>query len=217
MFDRIARRYDTVNRAMTAGIDGRWRKKAIEALEGAPPGPALDLCAGTMDLAALLAKKNGRRIVAADFSREMLALGKKKAPTVEAVVADATALPFRDDEFAQVICGFGMRNLQDVERGVREVRRVLKPGGVFVTLELFRPRGRVSRAFYDVYSKHVLPLVGGALSGDRGAYEYLVRSIEGFLTREDYEALLRDAGFASVRSTPLTFGVGAIVRAEALS
>jgi 4-hydroxy-3-polyprenylbenzoate decarboxylase len=214
MFDRIAGTYDTVNRAMTAGVDVRWRKKAVAALEGAAPGDALDLCAGTMDLAALLAKKNGSRVVAADFSAAMLALGREKVPGVETVVADALALPFEDGAFSKVICGFGMRNLADVERGVREVRRVLKPGGVFVTLELFRPKGKVSRAFHDVYSKHVLPAIGGALSGDRAAYDYLVRSIEGFVTRDAYEELLRDAGFSHVKSTPLAFGVGAIVRAE---
>jgi ubiquinone/menaquinone biosynthesis methyltransferase len=168
-----------------------------------------------MDLAAILARESDRHVVAADFSPAMLELGKAKAPRVEAIVADATHLPFDDGSFAEVVCGFGMRNIRELDRAIREVRRVLAPGGVFVTLELFRPDGRVSRAFHDLYSRHVLPRLGGAISGDPAAYAYLVRSIEGFLSREEYEQRLVAAGFTSITSTPLTFGAGAVVRAVA--
>jgi ubiquinone/menaquinone biosynthesis methyltransferase len=144
----------------------------------------------------------------------MLEAGRHKAPAAEIVVGDATALPFGDDEFAAIVCGFGMRNLADLRAGVREAFRVLRPGGVFVTLELFRPSRFATRAFHRAYARVVLPALGGLLSGDRGAYRYLARSMAGFLTREEYEGLLRDAGFVRVRGVDLTLGVASIVRGE---
>lgn len=215
MFDRIAPTYDTLNRVMSAGTDARWRARALAMLSSAPPGPALDLCAGTMDFTALLARARPRdRVVALDFSPAMLEAGRAKAPRAEVVVGDASALPFADGEFSAVVCGFGMRNLSDTLKGACEVRRVLRPGGVFVTLELFRASRMVTRAFHRAYASVVLPAVGGLLSGDRGAYEYLARSMAGFLTRAEYEEVLRQAGFAGVRGVDLTLGVASIVRGE---
>jgi ubiquinone/menaquinone biosynthesis methyltransferase len=215
MFDRIAPTYDTLNRLMSAGIDRRWRQLAIALLDGSPSGPVLDLCAGTMDLTALVSDARPRdRVVAVDFSARMLEAGRRKAPRAETVVADATALPFDGGEFAAVVCGFGMRNLADPVAGAREVLRVLRPGGVFVTLELFRPTRMVTHAFHRAYARVVLPAVGGWLSGDRGAYRYLASSMAGFLTRAEYERALRDAGFGRVSGQDLTLGVASIVRAE---
>lgn len=215
MFDRIAPTYDTINRLMSAGIDGRWRARAVAELSGGPPGPVLDLCAGTMDLTALVARARPKdRVVALDFSPAMLARGRGKAPHAETVVGDASALPFADGEFAAVVCGFGMRNLADPRAGAREVLRVLRPAGVFVTLELFRPSRLATRAFHQAYARVVLPTLGGWLSGDRGAYEYLAKSMTGFLRRREYERTLGDVGFASVRGFDLTLGVASIVRAE---
>jgi ubiquinone/menaquinone biosynthesis methyltransferase len=215
MFDRIAPTYDTVNQLMSAGTDGRWRARAVAELEGAPPGPVLDLCAGTMDLTALVARaRPSARVVAVDFSPEMLEHGRSKAPHAEAIVGDATSLPFADGEFAAVVCGFGMRNLADTRLGAAEVRRVLRPGGVFVTLELFRPSRLATRAFHRAYARVVLPALGGWLSGDRGAYEYLAESMAGFFTRTEYENALLDVGFARVRGFDLTFGVASIVVGE---
>jgi ubiquinone/menaquinone biosynthesis methyltransferase len=214
MFERIAPTYDTINHVMSAGIDRRWRDKAVAALAPAP-GPVLDLCAGTMDLTALVARaRPGERVVALDFSPAMLDAGRSKVPSAEVVVGDATALPFADGEFAAVVCGFGMRNLGDPARGVREARRVLRPGGVFVTLELFRPSRLATRAFHRAYARLVLPTVGGLLSGDRGAYRYLAKSMAGFLSRDEYEATLRTAGFALVRGVDLTLGVASIVSGQ---
>ncbi len=216
MFERIAPTYDVLNRVMSAGIDTRWRARALRELARAPDGPVLDLCAGTMDMSALLVRARPRdRVVAVDFSPAMLASGRRKAPRAEVIVADAAALPFGDREMAAVVCAFGMRNLADPIAGAREVRRVLRPGGVFVTLELFRPTRLATRAFHQAYARVVLPTLGGLLSGDRGAYRYLARSMAGFLTRQEYEQALSGVGFANVRGEDLTLGVASLVCAEA--
>ena len=212
MFDRIAPTYDALNHIMSAGIDRRWRARAVAAIGDAPLGPVLDLCAGTMDLTALISRAYpDRRVGAADFAAEMLERGKNKAPSAERVVADAMNLPFDAGSFAAVVCGFGIRNVADVATVAREVRRVLAPAGVFVTLELFRPARGVTRLFHEAYAKHVLPAVGGLISGDRAAYDYLARSMRGFFTREEYEAVLRQAGFEGVRGEDQTLGISAIV------
>jgi ubiquinone/menaquinone biosynthesis methyltransferase len=216
MFDRIAPTYDLLNRLMSAGIDGRWRAHAVRELTGAPPGPVLDLCAGTMELTALVARARPEgRVVALDFAAAMLERGRAKVPRAEVVVGDALALPFADGEMAAVVCGFGVRNLADLRAGVREVRRVLRPGGVFVTLEFFRPTRTLTRVFHGAYASRLLPVLGGWLSGDRSAYEYLARSMAAFYTRTEYEALLGEIGFGAVRGLDLTLGVASIVRAEA--
>ncbi len=216
MFDRIAPTYDLLNRVLSAGIDERWRARAMAELERAPAGPVLDLCAGTMDLAAMIGRARPReRVVAVDFSAAMLDAGRQKAPRAEVVVADAASLPFGDGVFAAALCGFGMRNLADPRRGAREVRRVLSPGGMFITLELFRPAHLAARAFHHAYAKVVLPALGGLVSGDRGAYRYLARSMAGFLTREEYERMLRELGFDGVTGFDLTLGVASIVSARA--
>jgi ubiquinone/menaquinone biosynthesis methyltransferase len=215
MFQRIAPTYDRLNGLLSAGLDARWRRRAVEELKLAPPGPILDLCAGTMDLTAELSICSPiERIVAVDFSESMLQVGRRKAPRAEVVVADAMALPFADATFAAVVCGFGMRNLSDTRRGAAEVHRVLAPGGVFITLEFFRPHRPSARLFHATYAKLVLPTVGGWLSGDPAAYGYLARSMAGFLTRAEYEALLVTVGFEPPHGFDLTFAVASIVRAE---
>jgi ubiquinone/menaquinone biosynthesis methyltransferase len=215
MFGRIAPTYDLLNHVLSGGLDVAWRRRAVRALQGAKEGPVLDLCAGTMDLTALLARaRPASRLVAADFSEAMLDRGRSKAPRAEVVVADAHDLPFADGEMAAVVCGFGVRNLADPRRAVREVRRVLSPGGSFVTLEFFRPESVPTRALHKAYASVLLPLVGGVLSGDRGAYAYLAESMAGFLTRGEYERTLESAGFARVSSEDLTLGVASIVCAS---
>jgi len=212
MFDRIAPTYDTLNGVMSLGIDRRWRRRAVRELRGAAPGAVLDVCAGTMDFVPLLARAfPGERVVASDFSPEMLERGKGKAARAERVVADAMHLPFADGEFAKVTCGFGVRNLSDPRAGAREAYRVLGPGGRFVVLEFFQPERLVTRAFHKVYGDVVLPTVGGLVSGDRAAYAYLSKSMKAFLTRSAYEDVLREAGFARVRSFDLFMGIASIV------
>lgn len=218
MFDRIAPTYDVLNKMMSFGIDKGWRKKAIALLgkRGQPVGPVLDLCAGTLDLSRMLEETfPDDRIVACDFSANMLERGKDKVRRTERVVGDALALPFDDASFGAVICGFGMRNLADLRRGVREVRRVLRPGGTFVTLELFAPKLLRTRALHSAAFRSALPVLGAVVARDRDAYAYLAESMEGFVTREQYEAILREEGFEQVGATDLTMGVAAIVSGTA--
>jgi ubiquinone/menaquinone biosynthesis methyltransferase len=173
----------------------------------------LDLCAGTLDLSRMLeAALPDERVVACDFSANMLARGAGKVRRTERVVGDALALPFEDASFGALICGFGMRNLADLRRGVREARRVLRPGGAFVTLELFAPRLLRTRALHAAALRTALPVLGAVIARDRGAYAYLAESMEGFVTREQYAAILREEGFFDVVATDLTLGVASIVR-----
>lgn len=151
------------------------------------------------------------RVVALDFSPKMLEAGRHKAPQAERVVGDALALPFEDGTFSAIVCGFGVRNFADPVRGAREALRVLRPGGVFVTLELFRASRLATRAFHRAYAQFVLPAVGGLVSGNRDAYRYLARSMAGFLTREEYERAIAGVGFQRVRGFNLTLGVASIV------
>jgi ubiquinone/menaquinone biosynthesis methyltransferase len=217
MFDRIAPTYDTVNRLLSAGLDVRWRKRAVAQLEGAPEAlEILDLCAGTLDLAAEVERAfPQRRVVAVDFAADMLARGKDKVSRTEVVVGDAMALPFHDARFAGAICGFGLRNLADPERGLAEVVRVLAPGGRLVLLEFFAPpegpTGAITRAFHAVYARAVLPAVGAAVARDRAAYAYLARSMSSFLERRVVEDELAALGMVDVRGEDLTLGVASIV------
>jgi demethylmenaquinone methyltransferase / 2-methoxy-6-polyprenyl-1,4-benzoquinol methylase len=214
-FGRIAGTYDALNRAMSWGVDVRWRKRAIAALaEDLGPGAIADVCAGTLDLSAEMAERwPGRRIVALDFARPMLvAAGEKSGPTVTRVVADAMRLPLADGSVAGVICGFGLRNLVDARRGIGEMKRVLRPGGALVVLEFFRPVRAATKWFHALYARGVLPAVGGAFSGDMAAYRYLAASMRGFLSREELEAVMAEEGLGQVRGEDLTLGVASIVR-----
>lgn len=219
MFDRIAPTYDRMNRVMSLGIDKRWRQRAVEMIaEHLKPGSTvLDLCAGTLDLSAMIEEAYPDvRVVACDASEKMLALGRAKVRgNIETVVGDALDLPFEDASFTAVVCGFGMRNLSDLRRGLREARRVLEPGGVFVTLELFRPKSATQRFVHSAGLRYALPILGAALAKDREAYQYLAESMEGFVTREAYERLLAEEGFESVTANDLTLGMLSVVRGAA--
>lgn len=214
MFDRISGRYDSLNRVLSARRDLAWRRTAIGML---PPGPGrvLDLCGGTGDF--LLAAREGKRAlpnsVVADFARGMmLPLPSKGLP--RGIQADALRLPFRDGSFDSVLCGFGMRNLDDLGAGTREVCRVLKGGGTFVTLEFFRPETFVSKAFYGAVAPLLIPAAGRVFGSSQEAYEYLVRSIRRFTPVGSYATLLGESGYEAARIVSLDFGLCCAVAAR---
>jgi ubiquinone/menaquinone biosynthesis methyltransferase len=215
MFDRISPTYDLLNRLMSMGIDRRWRARALSLLAERLPaeGGLLDSCAGTLDLsAAMEARFPERRLLAADFAREMLVRGRDKVRGAPLLVADAMRLPVQSGALAGMTCAFGMRNLSEPQAGLREAYRVLRPGGSFVVLEFFRPSTLTMRVFHAVYARFVLPTVGSIVSRDREAYAYLARSMKGFYTRTEFEQLGREVGFSEVHGEELSFGIASLVR-----
>jgi ubiquinone/menaquinone biosynthesis methyltransferase len=215
MFDRIAPQYDRINRVITGGLDKRWRRQAIEELGRAPKGPRLDLCAGTLDFAGLLEHTwPDERVVAVDLAGEMMKRGKKKAPRAETIVADVCALPLEDATFAAATCGFGVRNVSSLEAFAREALRVLQPRGILVVLEAFRPEQAIPAFLHRAYVGRAFPALGRIFLRERAAYEYFVASVGQFVTRRDFESVLRDAGFCAVRGREMTFGVSGLVVAE---
>jgi demethylmenaquinone methyltransferase/2-methoxy-6-polyprenyl-1,4-benzoquinol methylase len=216
IFSQIAPRYDLLNHLLSFNIDKAWRRRAIGALgwERAPAGVYVDLCAGTLDVAAELARRPGfrGRVIGADFAEPMLRAGTGKSPTtvVSPVVADALDLPLADGSADGAIVAFGIRNVADLDRGLREVHRVLAPGCRFIILEFTTPRSALVRAGYHLYFHHVLPQIGALISGHGTAYRYLPRSVANFPIEEALAERMRGAGFADVHWRTLTLGVAAI-------
>jgi demethylmenaquinone methyltransferase / 2-methoxy-6-polyprenyl-1,4-benzoquinol methylase len=216
MFSEIAPRYDLLNHLLSLNIDKVWRRAALRELrwEREPVGSYVDLCAGTMDVAAELARTTGfrGRVLAADFAEPMLRAGRGKAQerAVVPMVADALDLPLGDSTAAGCIVAFGVRNLADLDAGLREVRRVLRPGSRFVILEFTTPPSRAVRAMYHLYFHRILPIVGGAISGHRTAYRYLPESVANFPDEQTLAVRMREAGFREVGWRTLTLGIAAI-------
>ena len=214
MFTAIAPRYDFLNHLLSLNIDKRWRRQAVARLdwERAPDGQYLDLCAGTLDLATTLATRTGfrGRVIGADFVLPMLALGKPKSVVVRPVNADALELPFADRSFDGATVGFGVRNLMDLDAGLVEAARVLKPGGRFVILEFSTPPRHPMRGAYFFYFRRVLPLIGRLVSKHREAYTYLPESVLAFPEPDELSARMVRAGFESVQYTLLFGGITAI-------
>jgi demethylmenaquinone methyltransferase/2-methoxy-6-polyprenyl-1,4-benzoquinol methylase len=211
MFDRIAPVYDVMNRVMTAGLDRRWRRLTAEAAVR-PGDRVLDACCGTGDLALADARAGGR-VTGLDFSEKMLERARRKSDAIEWVQGDALALPFQDGEFDAVTVGFGVRNLPDLEHGLSELRRVLRPGGRLAVLEIVRPRG-VLRHFYGVWFDRIVPLIGKVLPGG-AAYTYLPASVRRFPGGEELAAVITAAGFAGVEYRLLAGGIVALHSGEA--
>jgi demethylmenaquinone methyltransferase / 2-methoxy-6-polyprenyl-1,4-benzoquinol methylase len=206
MFDRIAPVYDVMNHVMTAGLDRRWRKLAVHEVVW-PGDRVLDACCGTGDL-AVEAERRGGRVVGLDFSGRMLERARKKSGAIEWVQGDALALPFGAGEFDAATVGFGVRNLADLEEGLRELARVLRPGGKLAVLEITRPRG-ILKPFFRFWFDVLVPLAGKVLPGGK-AYTYLPASVRRFPGPEDLTALLEHAGFADVRYRLLGGGIVAL-------
>jgi demethylmenaquinone methyltransferase / 2-methoxy-6-polyprenyl-1,4-benzoquinol methylase len=196
MFDRIAPVYDGMNRVMTAGLDLRWRR--LGARQVVRPGDrVLDAACGTGDFAVAALREGAGHVVGLDFSERMLERARRKAPAVELVRGDVLALPFEDGSFDAATIGFGIRNVADLELGLRELRRVLRPGGRLAILEITQPRGAL-RPFFALWFDRIVPLLGRLLAGGE-AYSYLPASVRRFPPAEELAVLLRAAGFGAVR------------------
>jgi demethylmenaquinone methyltransferase/2-methoxy-6-polyprenyl-1,4-benzoquinol methylase len=211
MFDRVAPVYDAMNVVMTAGQDGRWRRLAARAVVR-PGGRVLDACCGTGDL-ALAALAEGGRVTGLDFSHAMLERARRKSAEVEWVEGDLLALPFGDGSFDAVTVGFGIRNVEDRSLALRELRRVLRPGGRLAVLDVVRPRGVLSH-FYRLWFDELIPLAGRVLPGG-AAYTYLPASVRRFPGPEELEAEVRDAGFGPTARRLLAGSIVVLIVGEA--
>jgi demethylmenaquinone methyltransferase/2-methoxy-6-polyprenyl-1,4-benzoquinol methylase len=214
MFDRIARVYDRMNSVMTAGMHHRWRARAADLADLAPGARALDVACGTGDLALELAGRvgPGGEVVACDFSEQMLSFARTKAsdrPTVRVEWANALELPYADDEFAAATVGFGARNFSDLERGLAEMRRVVRPGGKVVVLEITTPTRRPLSTFYRVWFDRVVPALG-RFAGDADAYTYLPSSVRRFPDPRALAATMERCGLRNIRYVLTAGGIIAI-------
>lgn len=218
LFDRIAKTYDGLNHGLSLNIDRLWRRKTVAAMQ--PSEHVLDVAIGTADLTIeMLRRAKATRVTGLDLSREMMAIGEKKVERMKAqdqvsfVYGNAQEMPFESESFDAVSCAFGCRNFSDLDAGLREMYRVLKPGGELVILEFSYPKNGLIRWAYDLYFSHILPAVGRLVSRDKTAYSYLNKSVKGFCWGEEFTKHLSDAGFQSPHFTPLTFGIATIYKA----
>jgi demethylmenaquinone methyltransferase/2-methoxy-6-polyprenyl-1,4-benzoquinol methylase len=211
MFDRIAGLYDLMNTVMTAGLHHRWRARAVELAEVGPGSHVLDVATGTGDLAvALLAAVTpGGEVIGCDFSEQMLVRARAKAPQVRFDWADALALPYADDAFDAATVGFGARNFSDLDRGVAELVRVVRPGGRVVILEITQPTREPLASFYRAWFDRVVPALG-RLAGDAAAYSYLPSSVRRFPAPADLAALMERSGLLRIRHVLTAGGIIAL-------
>lgn len=209
MFNAIAPRYELVNTVFSGGRDASWRRRAVALANVSTSDTVLDVACGTGDFARAFHRRGVRSVVGCDFARDMLErAAARSGPGIDWCEADALHLPFGDARFDILSCAFGVRNFQDLDRGLTEMRRVLRRGGRVVILEFTRPTARFFRWAYELYANRIMPQLAAWLSGDAaGAYRYLPRSIASFLTAKQMVARLVGAGFSHVRATPLTMGV----------
>lgn len=220
MFDTISGDYDGLNRVISFGIDIKWRKKVVNMVAKSNPETILDIATGTGDLAINLAETNATKIVGLDISSGMLAIGKEKVKKkgldskIDLVLGDSENMPFEDNTFDAITVAFGVRNFETLENGLKEILRVLKPGGTFVILETSVPTKTPYKQGYAFYTKNILPLIGKIFSKDRSAYRYLSESASVFPYGEALNNILRKIGFINVEDFPQTFGVATIYKSS---
>jgi demethylmenaquinone methyltransferase/2-methoxy-6-polyprenyl-1,4-benzoquinol methylase len=217
MFADIAGRYDLLNHLLSGHIDKRWRRLVARKLRksiGSAGARILDVACGTGDLSITLSEKTGTRVVGTDFCRPMLEIAARKTASrdtdITLIEGDALRLPFRDCSFEAVTIAFGLRNLSDVERGLAELLRVLKPGGYVAVLEFSKPVVPGFRLLFHIYFTRVLPFFGGLISGSKTAYQYLPDSVKGFPDQKELSSLMRKVGLESVEYENLTGGIAAL-------
>ena len=220
MFDTISKEYDGLNRVISFGIDVKWRKKVVNKVAATKPKRILDVATGTGDLAINLAKTDAEEIIGLDISAGMLSVGKEKVAAknlddrIKMVQGDSENLPFEDNYFDAITVAFGIRNFETLEKGLAEILRVLKPGGIFVILETSVPTKFPFKQGYGLYTKTLLPLIGRVFSKDRDAYAYLSESASVFPYGEKLNNILRKTGFTHVEANPQTMGVATIYSAS---
>ncbi|HMI07025.1 MAG TPA: bifunctional demethylmenaquinone methyltransferase/2-methoxy-6-polyprenyl-1,4-benzoquinol methylase UbiE [Flavobacterium sp.] len=220
MFDNISGNYDGLNRVISFGIDVKWRKKVLKLVSDKNPGTILDIATGTGDLAILMANTSAKKIIGLDISAGMLEVGKKKiagknlSDKIELLLADSENMPFEDHTFDAITVAFGVRNFEHLEKGLSEILRVLKPGGIFVILETSNPEKTPFKQGYIFYTRYILPLIGKLFSKDNAAYGYLSESASVFPFGEALNNILRKIGFIDVAAMPQTFGVATIYTAS---
>jgi len=213
MFDNISGTYDGLNRVLSFGIDQGWRKQLIIRLVARRPAKVLDVATGTADLAIAIAQATQSEVTGLDLSPGMLAVGRKKVTAryldhkVVLVQGDSEALPYPDASFDAVTVAFGVRNFENLEKGLAEIRRVLRPGGVLLVLEFGRPKSALVRAGYNFYSATLLPFIGRLVSKDARAYSYLPESVRAFPSGSDFVSIMSRVGFVNPTAKPLTFGI----------
>lgn len=220
MFDTISGNYDGLNRVISFGIDVQWRKKVLNLVSSSNPKMILDIATGTGDLAILMATTKAEKIIGLDISSGMLEVGKKKiadknlSDKIEMMLADSENMPFEDNTFDAITVAFGVRNFENLEKGLAEILRVLKPNGIFVILETSNPTKSPYKQGYHFYTKNILPLIGKLFSKDDVAYGYLSESASVFPFGEALNNILRKTGFIDVVDMPQTFGVATIYSAS---
>ena len=219
MFDNISKEYDGLNRVISFGIDVSWRKKVTKIVGKNNPKQILDIATGTGDLALMMSQLKPDKITGLDISAGMLEVGKQKiakaqlSDTIEMVVGDSENMPFKDNTFDAITVSFGVRNFANLDKGLTEIRRVLKPNGTFVVLETSNPTKFPFKQGYKFYTSFILPIIGKIFSRDKVAYLYLSESANSFPFGEAFDNILQKNGFTNTEYKPVTFGVATIYSA----
>ena len=220
MFDKISPRYDLLNHLLSVNIDKVWRKKAIKRLSVRKPETILDVATGTADFAIAAMKINPSKVTGIDISEGMLGKGREKvarngwSQKIELVKADSENIPFEDSSFDAAVVGFGVSNFKNLEKGLSEILRVLKPGGFFMVLEFSKPKKTPFRQIFYFYFVKVLPVLGRLISKDKNAYRYLPESVNEFPDGDDFIAVLKRVGFWNFSWFPQTFGIASVYEAQ---